>query len=1020
MGNEKARTLGDTIFELLQKSNENLIFVEDIENNHFKWSENSVDDLGLEDAEFQKDGLWEKIIHPDDYETFIQARKVMISGVSNQMRGEYAIRKKDGYYTQMVFHAFFFIQKNGEEKLFAGIFSDPYQYHAFNTYVGIQGEQEFYQALDTIENHQEQWMIMEIGIQDYEQIIDLYSTEAGPVISQYLKTSIEDCMDANMFCYQLEEQNFGILFQGKPIENVKQFFRKLQGYLMAPVWTGKTHVSFSIAAGVIRYPVDGEKREDLLRSMRITLRKAMEDRKQPLQFFSQEIIYQEQKKMQLLEKLQLSILEDFQGFYLCYQPLINAADGSIFGAEALLRWEIPGVEDLVYPDQFIPLLEESGLMLKVGKWVLRTAIKQSAEWNKIHPGFMMNINVSSQQFEELDFSIHVINLVKEYNANPEYITLELTESEALKDPKEMRGVFEFLRGQGFKIAFDDFGTGYGSLSIFRILSGDELKIDKEFLENITYDTSVQKIVGMVIDLCHKLNMIVCVEGVEREAEEQIVKELGGDIIQGYYYDRPLKKHVLEQKYLVEQEILINKGRSGSGRHSVLEDIGSQDTLHYLDSESILNNAYASIFQLRLDDNLTFVNCNEEMRKRLGYTSKDLEEKYENRGLSFLKQEDIPKVMNDIYVQLSKGDEILTEYRIVNSMNEEKWVLASGRAVRDKSGQPTLVVVSIDFDDFKKHTLDMERKYRLLKKLSDSLPGGIICIKNNPNFTVEFLSQGFLELSGYQREDIVNEYESKFLDIIYKLDRNKFIGELYKYSLKKEPFTVEFSIVSKEGQLIRVRLLGQMVPGDKDSTERLCGYVIEYREEFYLKGEKRERLTQNNKQYRDKTVELLERDVLTGLWAKDTALLLVLRKLEEKRKWILCVANIDYFREFNKMYGHPNGDKLLCAVAERLQRIFDHNQILGRVGIDEFLCFLGYDEEFSAGFRRVQLLSDELKKSYEIDGIEEQLEVSISIGAAFYPEDGEDYETLLNKAKKALYVTKELGGNSFSFASPMDN
>lgn len=1019
---EESKTLGGTVFQLLQKSNENLIFVENIETHEYEWSNNSIEELGLKSVRFSEVDLWEKIIHPDDYEAFQKARTVMVNGVSNQMRGEYVIRKKDGYYTRMFFHGFFFIQKSSHEKIFAGIFSDPYQYHAFNTFVGVQGQQEFFQALDTITNHLEEWMIMEIAVQELDKIIDIYSEETGMLIFGHLKKSIEKCLDTNMFCYQLEERNFGVLFQGRHTEQVERFFRKLQSYLMEPVAVGKYFVTYSVSAGVLRYPEDGKEREELIRNVRITLRKALEDKKHPFLFFSQELIYREQKKMQMLEKLQLSILDGYHGFYLCYQPLIKAEDGRIFGAEALLRWCPPDSGEIVYPDQFIPLLEESGMILSVGKWVLRTAIEQCEKWEQLCPGFVMNINVASQQFEEPDFAFEVMNIVKQYNIEPRQITLELTESEELKAPKEMRGVFEFLRGQGLKIAFDDFGTGYGSLSIFRILSGDELKIDKEFLENITYDTSVQKIVGMVIDLCHKLNMIVCVEGVEREAEELIVKQLGGDILQGYYYDRPILPEQFEEKYFSNQTYRKEKRAKAKDLQSVMGEISDYNPIHYMDSESIMNHAFASIFQLKLDDQLTFINCNEEMRKRLGHTAKVLEEEYGNRGLSFLDEEDVPRVMSDIYTQLSKSDEAITEYRVVGASGERRWVLASARAVRDKSGQPTLVVVSIDNDSMKKKALDTERKYHLLRRMTDVLPGGVICIKNDPNFSIEFLSEGFLELSGYKKDDIIEGYQGKFLGIIYREDRNKFIGTVYKNGHRGSAFSIAFRIVCKSGNLMRVKLLGKSVEGDKDHIQRLCATVIEYEAEPET-VETDGMLGLECEPHMDDSQRLvLEKDGLTGLWGKEsvTALLKEIIQSDSKTKWILCIINIDDFRTFNKEHGHPNGDKLICAVAERLDNMFLQSKAAGRIGIDEFACWMEYDGELPTAFYCVQQLSDEISKPYVIHGVKKPVTITWSIGVAFYPEDGKTCNTLWSRANKALYVAKELGGNSFSFASAMED
>jgi len=262
-----------------------------------------------------------------------------------------------------------------------------------------------------------------------------------------------------------------------------------------------------------------------------------------------------------------SVEHGFLGFGLVYQPIVYSETGELYGCEALLRWEHPDFPDNLSIQTVIHALENSGLIKEVGMWVIRTAFLQCYEWLPSFPSFQMGVNVSSSQFEDPDFPRMVMEVLSEYHLEPSLITLELTESREIQDISQVSQAFNYLRSQGIKIAFDDFGTGYDSLNIFRILSVDELKLDRSFLERLTYNITDQKLVQHIIGLCHSISMYVCVEGIESYDSAQIIRQLGASLCQGYYFNHPLTKEEFQAAYFSgppKASRLRSQSGSGSG------------------------------------------------------------------------------------------------------------------------------------------------------------------------------------------------------------------------------------------------------------------------------------------------------------------------------------------------------------------------------------------------------------------------------------------------------------------------
>ena len=234
-------------------------------------------------------------------------------------------------------------------------------------------------------------------------------------------------------------------------------------------------------------------------------------------------------EQELLKELRFRVSEGCAGFFLQYQPQIECMGYDLFGVEALVRYR-SAQGGIVPPDQFIPLLESTGLIVPVGNWVLETALRQCVAWREQLPGIHISVNVSYIQLMQPEFADRVLDLLEQTSLPGTALTLEITESMQLQDHRYFNKIFYKLQKQGVQIAIDDFGTGYSSLSYLKLISIDEIKIDRCFVSRIQHSAYNYRLVGNIIELARSAQIRVCCEGLETEQEFLALKELHPDLI----------------------------------------------------------------------------------------------------------------------------------------------------------------------------------------------------------------------------------------------------------------------------------------------------------------------------------------------------------------------------------------------------------------------------------------------------------------------------------------------------------
>ncbi|RVI45023.1 putative bifunctional diguanylate cyclase/phosphodiesterase, partial [Sinorhizobium medicae] len=347
------------------------------------------------------------------------------------------------------------------------------------------------------------------------------------------------------FVVRVGGDEFIILLNGLPKERdiVLSRLEDIRSAIAMPLQLQGRSLQVSCSMGVACFPNQGRTAGELLANADMAMYRAKELGRDNIQVFTEEMAARAHERLQWQEELREALAGE--EFLLHFQPQMNLGTGRIFAAEALLRWNHP-VRGIISPSVFIPLAEETGLIVPIGDWALRAACRQLKAWQDAGlPPLIISVNVSARQFRERNWASRVAEILKETGLEARYLELELTESLIMQDVPGAIATMHALEAIGVHLAIDDFGTGYSSLSALKRFPVRRLKIDRSFVTDIPLDADDMAITYAIISLVQKLGLRVIAEGVESEAQVEFLQKAGCDEIQGYFFSRPLSAEAFE-------------------------------------------------------------------------------------------------------------------------------------------------------------------------------------------------------------------------------------------------------------------------------------------------------------------------------------------------------------------------------------------------------------------------------------------------------------------------------------------
>lgn len=382
-----------------------------------------------------------------------------------------------------------------------------------------------------------------IDLDNFKPINDQWGHNAGDLVLKEAAKRIQSAIRPTDIAARFGGDEFVVML--KDVQNDEDVLSIIQNMLIqfqTPITESGQDYTLSCSIGVAHYPDHGESPEDLLKNADTALYYVKERGKNDFKIFDQLMVHQSLERRILENALRQGIKEE--QFYLEYQPKVNMSNNDLIGMEALVRWNHPDL-GIIPPGKFIPLAEETGLIVPLGEWILRESCRQTVAWqNKGYPPLILSVNVSVRQLEDLKCVDKIKTILHETGLDPKWLELEITES-VLANVESTISVLKEIQKLGIHISVDDFGTGYSSLSYIKEFPIDTLKIDQSFVRDIHTNKESKEIAKAIINLANSIGLNIIAEGVElKEHVDELSKE--SDILgQGYYYSRPLKVKAFE-------------------------------------------------------------------------------------------------------------------------------------------------------------------------------------------------------------------------------------------------------------------------------------------------------------------------------------------------------------------------------------------------------------------------------------------------------------------------------------------
>lgn len=398
--------------------------------------------------------------------------------------------------------------------------------------------------------------VLFLDVDRFKTINDTLGHESGDRFLQSFSRLLQGCIRSGDTVSRFGGDEFAILLENvDSVESVTTVAEKIIHALSKPFRVEGPDLYVTTSIGIAMYPDDADNANILLKQADSAMYQAKETGRNNFKFYSDEMSVRASRRL-LLEGHLRSALERGE-LHVNYQPQIDVRNGRIIGAEALLRWSHPKL-GAVSPMEFVPILEDIGMITEVGEWVLRTACRQAKTWNEVSAcPIRIAVNISGRQFSNAGLKDQIRDILNEAGLAHQLLELEITESVLMQDDKATMENLRALHSEGMKLSIDDFGTGYSSLSYLKRFPVDCLKIDRSFVRDITTDPNDATIVSAIIAMAHRLSLEVVAEGVETREQLAYLQQSNCDVVQGYLYSPPIAEDAFE-KLLLENQFDVEK------------------------------------------------------------------------------------------------------------------------------------------------------------------------------------------------------------------------------------------------------------------------------------------------------------------------------------------------------------------------------------------------------------------------------------------------------------------------------
>ncbi len=538
------------VLEVLQKSTDSYIYIMDLDTDTYMITSKMLTRFPFDDVVIKNaTPALQKIIYPSDYPKVKEDIRKCAAGEQETHSLEYRWLDGKGRIVWIDCRGTV-IKGSGGHRLLIGRVTELGKEAKADNITGLRREVRFKFDTEEILRDRPETIkyMMRIGIDNFKEINEKEGVEAGDNVLRELADCIVASLDPRVDVYRLMADEF-MLVDAAPTsdKDPQAVYEEIKSRVTDTVRRKEYSCFYTISAGVIQGGFIDRDAEEILRLTEFALNEAKRNGRNQMALFDAEVYDGYLKRLAIRRLMRQDINNHFKGFQVFYQPIVSTPEYKLIGAEALLRWNCEQYGS-VSPAVFIPILEESGLIIPVGKYVLWQAAQTCKKWD-ILPGFHVHVNLSYVQMHKSDLLADVDKCIKEVGIPPESLVLELTESGYIETDTRIMELFKNLKEKNIDLALDDFGTGYSNMRYLKEIEAKTVKIDRSFVVQALQNDHDFSIIKHIIDMIHSLGSAVCMEGIEGEDELDKMMKTKPDMIQGYYFGKPSSAEQFEEKFL---------------------------------------------------------------------------------------------------------------------------------------------------------------------------------------------------------------------------------------------------------------------------------------------------------------------------------------------------------------------------------------------------------------------------------------------------------------------------------------
>lgn len=546
----------EKMIQLYNPCMDDYLYVYDLQNDYYRISEHATERFCLPGDSFEDAAAKHRqFVDANDIEMLIKEINEIKSGKKkfHDLYYRWLDRKHQSIWINC--RGRVLDDENGNPHFLIGCINEIGERQKADNISGLLGESSFYDMIRDYDDNFPEGYFMRIGIDNLGDINGNLGMKYGDFILRQVAECIQNNLSEEQRLFRIVADEFMIVdFTGAETSNAVVLYKQIRRSIDRFIEQNKYQAVFTISAGILDTRGLYGGYDATLKLSEFTLNEAKNLGRNSYYIFEQETYDRFRRKRRITRNLHHAVNHEFQGFEIYFQPIVDAKTYRLVGAEALMRFSMPSEDgddrmEPVSPVEFIPILEQTGLIIPAGKWILREAVATCKKWQEAIPDFRINVNLSYVQVIKSNALDEILDTVRMYGIKPSSVGIEVTESGYLDSGPHFQKLWNGLKNNGIQVVLDDFGTGYSNLHCLGDLRPDYIKIDRSFTMKAIQNQYEHKLMNQIIDMAHSLNLTICIEGIEKSEELMDLRNLGADYIQGYLFGKPYSAQEFKKRFV---------------------------------------------------------------------------------------------------------------------------------------------------------------------------------------------------------------------------------------------------------------------------------------------------------------------------------------------------------------------------------------------------------------------------------------------------------------------------------------